>query len=61
MLPPERIHAATAALEQVAAAIGGLDAVAVDVSQGEFADLTGRLGALGGPVPEAGSAVVVRP
>ena len=43
------------AVEQVATPIGGLDAVAVDVRQGELADLPRCLGAFGGPVPEAGA------
>ena len=42
-------------LEQVRAPVGGLDAVAVNERQRELADLAGHLGALGGPVPEAGA------
>ena len=53
-----RLHERPAALEQVAAAVGGLDAVAVDMRQGEFADVAGRLGTLRGPVPEAGAEAV---
>ena len=39
--------------EQVAATVRGLDAVAVHVRQGEFADLARRVGTLGSPVAEA--------
>ena len=47
------LHERAAALEEIAAAVGGLDAVAVDVRQGELADLPRHLGAFGGPVAEA--------
>ena len=49
------LHERAAALEQVAAPVGGLDAVVVDVRQGELADLARRLGALRRPVAEAGA------
>ena len=49
------LHKVATSLEQVAAPIGGLDAVAVNVGQGEHADLPRRIGALGGPVAEAGA------
>ena len=42
------LHERATALEQVAAAVGGLDAVAVDVGEGELAKLAWRLGSLGG-------------
>ena len=42
-------------LEQVRAPVGGLDAVAVHVRQGYFADLARGVRALGGPIAEAGS------
>ena len=47
------LHEAAAAVEEVGAHVGGLDAVAVDVRQGEFADVARRVGAFGSPVPEA--------
>ena len=45
-------HEPATTFEQVGAAIGGLDAVAVHVGEGDFADLAWRVGALGGPVAE---------
>ena len=45
-------HKPATTFEQVGAAIGGLDAVAVHVGEGDFADLAWRVGALGGPVAE---------
>ena len=49
------LHEGSAALEGVATAVGGLDAVVVDVRQGEFADFSKRVRLLGSPVPEAGA------
>ena len=43
------LHEGAAALEQVAATVGGLDPVTVDVRQGQLADLPRRLGTLGQP------------
>ncbi len=42
------LHQGAAALEQVGAAVGGLDAVVVGVRQCELATLAWRLGSLGG-------------
>ena len=44
--------------EQIAAPVRGLDAVAVDVRQGELADLARRIRTLGRPVSEAGTEAV---
>ena len=52
------LHERPAALEQVATAVGGLDAVAVDMGERELADLARRLGALGWPVQERGTELV---
>jgi len=51
--PP--LHEGAAVVEQIVAAVGSLGAVVDDVRQGEFADLEGRVGALGGLVSNAGS------
>ena len=48
-------HQIAALLEQVAAAVGGLYAVADDVRQGEFADFPRHLRLLCGPVLAASS------
>ena len=48
-------HELAAALEQIGAAVGGLHPVAVDVGEGQFADLARRVALLGDPVAEAGS------
>ena len=49
------LHERSAAVEQVAAAVGGLGAVVVYVGERELADLAGCLSALGGPVPKVGA------
>lgn len=43
-----------AAFKQVAAPVRGLEAVAIDVPQGELADITLGIGEFGRPVAEAG-------
>ena len=51
-------HQRAALLEQIASPVGGFNAVAVDVRQGELADLPWYLGPLRGPVPKAGPEAV---
>ena len=48
------LHELSAALEEIAPPVDSLHAVAVDVRQGEFTDLSRHLGPLRGPVPKAG-------
>ena len=47
------VHQDPPPVEQVAAPVGGLDTVAVDVGKRELAHLARRVGALGGPIPKA--------